>query len=113
VQRATGTHVEDLPNNNEIGKHARNGLASVARAAMYHTVGLTDKAQNELNGAAKHVQNMLSTIKGAQMSAGMKVSAAPDSDSTEAARLAAGYSNTTKGPAAQQRTERINRREKF
>lgn len=126
VQKSTGVPLDALPEESEVAKHARAGLAAVSRAAMHHSLGNTDKAGRELNSAAKHVQNMMAVIKGSQMNSGVGVSAAPAPEVAEAAGHAAKYltsvsdtapevlaSQGSAGMAAAQRSQRIARRERL
>lgn len=94
VKSATGSAPEQLPENSQIGQHARNGLAAVAKAAMHHTLGDTTEATSELHSAARHVQNMMSTIKGQQMNSGQGVSVKPASEVIDAAKFAANYAGS-------------------
>jgi hypothetical protein len=93
---------------------------------MHHTMGSTDKAHRELTSAAKHVQNMMSVIKGSQMNSGVGVSAAPAPEVSEAASHAAKYATSVSdsapevaaaqgstGMGAAQRSQRIARRERL
>jgi hypothetical protein len=94
VKSATGSAPEQLPQNSQVGQHAKNGLAAVARAAMHHTLGDTADATRELESAAHHVQNMMSAIKGQQMSAGQGVSVKPASEVVDAAKFVANYAGS-------------------
>lgn len=126
VQKSTGVPLDALPDESKVAQHARQGLASVSRAAMHHSLGNTDKAGRELNSAAKHVQNMMAVIKGSQMNSGVGVSAAPAPEISEAAGHAAKYATSVSdtapevlasqgsaGMAAAQRSQRIARRERL
>jgi hypothetical protein len=126
VQKFVGAPLDALPKESKVAQHARQGLAAVSRAAMHHTMGSTDKAHRELTSAAKHVQNMMSVIKGSQMNSGVGVSAAPAPEVSEAASHAAKYATSVSdsapevaaaqgstGMGAAQRSQRIARRERL
>lgn len=131
VQKAMGAPVDafaDYKGNDTpvVIRHARAGLAAVSRAAMWHSIGNTDKAGRELHSAAKHVQNMMSVIKGSQMNSGVGVSAGPSPEVAEAASHAAKYVTSVSdsapavaaaqgstGMGAAQRSQRISRSQRL
>lgn len=109
VKSATGSTPEELPENSQIGQHAKNGLAAVAKAAMHHTLGNTPEATHELQSAAHHVQNLMSAIKGQQMSSGQGVSAKPASEVIDAAKFAANYAGSVSGYSKHDPTKNIKK----